>query len=168
MNRQGLTARRPKRFIATTDSNHSYRVARNLLKRDFHTDRPDEAWVSDITYLRAAGGWLYLTTFIDLYSRKIVGWKVSRSLGHEPVVAAFERAARSRGNLAGLIIHSDRGVQYCCEGFKKTMKLYGCKQSMSRKGDCWDNAVAESFFSTLKRELVGDYCFSSLEDAVVL
>lgn len=165
MKRQGLRAKAAKRFIATTDSKHSYRIADNLLQRNFRTDMPDLVWVTDITYLRSNNGWLYLTTFIDLFSRKVVGWNVSRTLGHESVLAAFRKATLRRGSVGGLVIHSDRGVQYCCDGFRDTMTLYGCIQSMSRKGDCWDNAVAESFFSTLKRELVGDYCFTSLDDA---
>jgi len=165
MKRLNLKAKQPKRFIATTDSKHSYRIADNLLARNFTVPLPNTVWVSDITYLRSKNGWLYLTTFIDLFSRKVVGWNISTSLGHESVVEAFRRAALRRGNIRGLIIHSDRGVQYCCDGFRETMNLYGCVQSMSRKGDCWDNAVAESFFATLKRELVGDYCFESLYDA---
>ena len=167
MKRQGLTASRPKRFIATTDSKHPYRIADNLLQRNFTAPRPDAVWVSDITYLPCEdGSWLYLTTFIDLFSRAVVGWNVSGSLKHEyATVPAFKTAALRRGNVRGLVVHSDRGIQYCCDGFQDTMKLYGCTQSMSKKGDPWDNAVAESFFATLKRELVGAYRFRNLDDA---
>ncbi len=166
MKRQGFRAKSARRFVATTDSKHSFRIADNLLARNFTVHLPDRVWVSDITYLPCENGsWLYLTTFIDLFSRKVVGWNVSTSLGHESVVKAFKKAALGRGSVRGLMVHSDRGVQYCCDGFKETMNLNGCTQSMSRKGDCWDNAVAESFFATLKRELVGTYRFKNLDDA---
>jgi putative transposase len=165
MRRQGLVVRHQRRFIATTDSKHSYNVSPNLLKRNFSVDAPDTVWVSDITYLRSAIGWLYLCVFIDLYSRKVVGWTVSTSLRHTTVVRAFKSAAWARRLCAGLIVHSDRGVQYCCDGFRKILRPYGVTQSMSRKGDCWDNAVAESFFATLKKEMPDGHLFASVADA---
>ncbi|MCZ7558236.1 MAG: IS3 family transposase [Bacteroidia bacterium] len=133
MRRQGLKVKHRRRFITTTDSKHSYTVSPNMLERQFSVDAPDTVWVSDITYLRSTSGWLYLCVFIDLFSRKIVGWEVSTSLRHTMVVTAFKRAAWTRSIRAGLIVHSDRGVQYCCEGFRSALRPYGSIQSMSRK-----------------------------------
>jgi putative transposase len=165
LGRQRLRAKQPKKFIVTTDSKHSFPVAQNLLARNFSAERPNQKWVSDITYLPCAKGWLYLAVIIDLYSRRVVGWCVSHSLRHDTVLTAFYRATGQRGAVRGTILHSDRGTQYCCTGFTAAMKLSGIVQSMSRKGNCWDNAVAESFFSALKREMLGDYVFRDLADA---
>lgn len=165
LKRQGLRARRPRKFIATTNSKHSFPVAQNLLARNFDADRPNQKWVSDITYLPCRKGWLYLAIILDLYSRRVVGWYVSHSLKHDTVLAAFYRATRERGSVRGTILHSDQGVQYCCAAFTSVMAWFGVVQSMSRKGNCWDNAVAESFFSTLKAEMLGDYVFEDLADA---
>ena len=165
MKRQGLQARRARKFIATRDSKHSDAISDNSLNRDFHVDEPNRVWVSDITYLRSNSGWLYLAVFLDLVSRTIVGWHVSTSLRHESVLVAFRRAVGQRGPVHGLIVHSDRGVQYCCDGFREVMCEHGVLQSMSRKGDCWDNAVAESFFATLKKELPAGMTFSNLAEA---
>ncbi len=163
--RMGLKARRIKKFKVTTDSRHLFPVAPNLLNRNFHATEPNRVWVSDITYLKSRTGWLYLTVIIDLYSRMVVGWCVSRSLSHEMVLTALYRAIWRRRPPRGLIFHSDRGVQYCCEAFRKVSRLLGIVQSMSRKGDCWDNAVAESFFGTLKTEILGNYVFEDMADA---
>jgi len=165
LKRQGLRARPPRKYVVTTDSKHSFPIVPNLLERNFSADYPDLKYVSDITYLPCLQGWLYLVVFIDLFSRRVVGWYVSHSLKHDTVLAAFYRAVGLRGSLRGLILHSDRGVQYCCGGFTDVMRLNGVVQSMSRKGDCWDNAVAESFFANLKREMLGNYVFFDLEDA---
>lgn len=165
MRRQKLRARSVRTYVPTTDSNHLYRVAENLLNREFHVEVPDRVWVSDITYLPCRNGWLYLVVFLDLFSRKVIGWHVSHSLKHETVLAAFHRAIRRRGPVAGLVVHSDRGVQYCCDGFRNEMQLHGVRQSMSRKGNCWDNAVMESFFATLKKEFPDRQVFSHLADA---
>jgi len=165
LKRQRLRAKQPRKFIVTTNSKHSFPVAQNLLNRNFDAEGPNLKWVSDITYLPCRKGWLYLAVIIDLYSRRVVGWCVSHSLKHETVLTAFYRALSLRGSVRGLIFHSDQGVQYCCTGFTDVMKLCGVVQSMSRKGDCWDNAAAESFFSRLKGELVGDYIFEDLKDA---
>lgn len=154
MRQLGLKARTRRRFRVTTDSRHQYPVAANLLQREFSQSRPNQVWVSDITYIGTREGWLYLSVFIDLYSRRVVGWCCSPTLGHEMVVQARQRAIGQRHPTQGLMIHSDRGVQYACTGFRKRLKKYKFKQSMSRKGNCWDNAVAESFFKTLKTELV--------------
>jgi transposase InsO family protein len=152
MDRQGLRFKPKRRFRVTTNSKHSFPVAQNLLNRNFTVSAPNQVLVSDITYLPSRCGWLYLTVFIDLFSRMVVGWCVSTSLSHEGVLEALYRAIWRRRPPAGLMIHSDRGVQYCCEAFRKALAMHHFVQSMSRKGNCWDNAVAESFFGTLKSE----------------
>lgn len=146
-----------KKFkVVTTDSNHEHSISPNLLDRDFTAARPGQKWVSDITYVRTNQGWLYLTIVMDLYDRKIVGWSMSRTMeAHRTVKAAFKMAVQNRPiNPDELIFHSDRGVQYACEEFRKLLKAYRINQSMSRKGNCWDNAVAENFFKILKSELI--------------
>ena len=152
MRRQGLRAVPKPSWRITTDSNHACPVAANLLNRQFTVDAPNRVLVSDITYLPSQTGWLYLTVFIDLFSRLVAGWCVSTSLGHEGVLLALQRAFWRRKLPQGCMIHSDRGVQYCCEAFRAAIARYRLVQSMSRKGNCWDNAVAESFFATLKFE----------------
>jgi putative transposase len=150
----GLRSIYRRKYRTTTDSRHSHPVADNLLQRNFTTDGPDKVWVSDITYIATARGWLYLTVFIDLFSRMVVGWALSSSLSAEMVLTALSRAIRNRRPGAGLIIHSDRGVQYACQDFRSELGKHKIVQSMSRKGDCWDNAVAESFFGIIKSELI--------------
>jgi putative transposase len=152
--RAGLRSKIRRKYRVTTDSKHSFPVAPNLLQRNFTAQAPNQAWVSDITYLATCRGWLYLTVIIDLFSRLVVGWALSSSLGHEMVITALKRAIRRRRPGKGLIFHSDRGVQYACTDFRKELAEHGFTQSMSRKGDCWDNAVAESFFGIMKTELV--------------
>jgi transposase InsO family protein len=151
--RQGLCARPAKKFIATTNSQHAYPVAPNLLQREFTVREPNRVWVTDITYLSCTMGWVYLVMVLDLFSRRIVGWSISDSLQHEAVLLAFDRAIAQRHPGPGLIVHSDRGIQYCCTGFREYGKRHRIVQSMSKKGDCWDNAVAESFFASLKKDL---------------
>ena len=150
----GLRSKVRRKYRVTTDSKHHFPVAPNRLERNFTTDAPDKAWVSDITYLATRTGWLYLTVIIDLFSRLVVGWALSSSLSHEMVVTALKRAIRSRRPGKGVVFHSDRGVQYACNDFRKELDHHGFVQSMSRKGNCWDNAVAESFFGVMKTELV--------------
>ena len=152
MRRQGLVSKVRRKFIVTTASSHRLSPAPNLLNRAFDVDTPNTVWVSDITYLSSRSGWLYLVVFIDLFSRRVVGWQVSDSLAHEMVLTALECAVYRRRPGSGLLIHSDRGVQYCCDGFREAIGKHQFIQSMSRKGNCWDNAVAESFFRTLKTE----------------
>jgi transposase InsO family protein len=155
MREQGLKARRRRKWVRTTDSRHSLSVAENLLNREFYADGPGQKWVSDITYLPAGGGWLYLTVIIDLFDRKAIGWAMSGSLAAECVCQAFKMACQNRPPRERLLFHSDRGVQYCSEEFRRALAK-GCptvRQSMSRKGNCWDNACAESFFKTLKEEM---------------
>ena len=156
MDRQKLRFKPKRRFRVTTNSKHTLPVAQNLLNRNFSASAPNQVWVSDITYLPTRNGWLYLTVFIDLFSRMVVGWAVSNSLSHEGVLKALYRAIWRRRPPTGLIIHSDRGVQYCCKAFRNVVSKYHFIQSMSRKGNCWDNAVSESFFGNLKTEWLSE------------
>ncbi len=166
MKAAGLRSIVRRKFRPTTDSKHSHPIAANLLQRDFSTSAPNTVWVSDITYIATERGWLYLTVFVDLFSRMVVGWALSSSLGGQMVQTALLRAIRSRCPSAGLIIHSDRGVQYACHDFRKLLDKHGFVQSMSRKGDCWDNAVAESFFSIIKSELIHHERFNGSQDTL--
>jgi transposase InsO family protein len=155
MQKLKLHAKKPRRWLKTTDSNHNLAISPNHLNREFSAAFPGEKWVSDITYLRAGGGWLYLTVIIDLWDRKVIGWNISTNMLTENICAALKMAVLNRSARKGLIFHSDRGVQYCSELFRITLNQL-CPtvcQSMSRKGNCWDNAPAESFFKTLKWEL---------------
>lgn len=165
MSLQGLGARLKKRFRSTTDSSHSLSVAENLLNRGFEVGKANEAWVSDITYIPTAEGWMYLCTVMDLYSRRIVGWSMSSRMKSELVVKALMMATMRRRPPKGLIFHSDRGSQYCSHVFRERTQSLGIRQSMSRKGDCWDNAPAESFFKTLKGELYGHRAFRTRQEA---
>jgi transposase InsO family protein len=140
--------------VTTTNSNHKYRVFDNLLARNFKVDRPNKAYVGDITYIRTDEGWLYLATVIDLYSRKLIGYKMSNRMTKDLVISALLNALKSRGSPEGVIVHSDRGSQYASNEYKRILKQHNLLGSMSKKGDCWDNAVAESFFASLKKEYV--------------
>lgn len=146
-----------KKYVVTTDSRHDEPVAPNLLNREFDVKVPNTVWVSDITYLKIGNSWHYLTVFIDLFSRSVVGWDLSESLECHSLINAFDKAVVRRRPDKGLMIHSDRGVQYASKEFRKNLKSHvkshGFIQSMSRKGDCWDNAVAESFFQFLTSRL---------------
>lgn len=154
MRENGITARPLKRFRKTTDSNHDLPVAPNLLKRNFEAARPNQVWVGDITYIWTGSGWTYLAVIVDLFSRRVVGWALDDNMRAKLVLKALEKAVGLRQLERGLIFHSDRGSQYASAAYQKALAAAGITPSMSRKGDCWDNAVAESFFSTLKRELV--------------
>jgi len=151
----------------TTDSKHSYRVVDNKLNRNFKVDRPGKVWVSDITYISTRQGWLYLTIILDLADRKVIGWSLSRTLkARDSVIPAWRMAVTNRAVVGPLIFHSDRGVQYCCDEFATLLESFRkVSRSMSRKGDCWDNAVAESFFKTIKTEMVYDYQFQTIQQA---
>ena len=156
MRENGLNARRRRKYIRTTDSKHAFPVCENLLNREFQAGGRGQKWVSDITYLRTRGGWVYLTVVLDLFDRKIIGWALSNGMETEhTTIPALEMAVRNRTPQDGLIFHSDRGVQYCAQGFRDNLRerCPTVRQSMSRKGNCWDNACAESFFKTLKWEL---------------
>ena len=161
MRREGLAARRKRRFRVTTQSKHSEPIARNVLARNFSGWKPDRAWAGDITYLPTADGWLYLAVLLDLGSKAVVGWAMSEELDASVALAALRMALERRQPAPGLVHHSDRGVQYASETYRTALAANGLVPSMSRKGNCWDNAPAESFFSTLKTELVGDRVFPS-------
>ncbi len=154
MREMGIRGKSKKKFRHTTDSNHKLPVAPNILQRKFETARPNVAWVGDITYIPTREGWLYLATVMDLYSRKIVGWSMGRRINRQLVIDAMGMAIGARHPPRGLIFHSDRGSQYASSDFRKLLARHGVVQSMSRKGDCWDNAVMESFYRSLKTELV--------------
>jgi transposase InsO family protein len=152
--------------VQTTDSAHDYAVAKNLLNREFTAERPGQKWVSDITYIPTDEGWLYLTTVLDLADRKVIGWALSDSLkAVDTSVAAWRMALKNRVIQGKLLFHSDRGVQYACTEFRDQLKGLPVVQSMSRKGNCWDNAVAESFFKTFKCELVNHVDFQTRAEA---
>jgi putative transposase len=154
-----------KKFKHTTDSRHQMPIAPNVLKREFERTETGRAWVSDITYIQVGQKFVYLTTVIDLADRMVVGWSVSDNMtDKDTVIAAFKNAIRNRPIKDGLIFHSDRGSQYASTDFRKLLKQYRCIQSMSRKGNCWDNAVAESFFKTIKIESLDRYKFNTIEE----
>lgn len=161
----GIKAKAAKKFKATTNSKHNLPVAENLLKQDFTAASPNAVWVSDITYVSTNEGWLYLAVIIDLYSRKVVGWAMSNRLTADFVIRALYQAIGRRRPPAGCIFHSDRGVQYACKDFRKVLEHYKFRQSMSKKGDCYDNAVAESFFHTLKVEHVYQHRYATRAEA---
>ena len=154
MRELGIRARHKRQFKVTTNSKHEYAVAPNLLNRQFKVDAPNRVWVANITYIRTFEGWLYLAAVMDLYSRKIIGWSMSKTMTTDLAIDALEMAIRNRRPSKGLMHHSDRGVQYACEAYQKLLKKHQLVCSMSRKGNCWDNAVMESFFSTLKTECI--------------
>ena len=154
MKLHGIVAVQHRKYRPTTDSGHDFPVAPNLLGREFQAAAPSRVWVADITYIPTGEGWLYLATELDLYSHRIVGWSLGSRLVRHLVLDALEMAAGRRRPGPGLIHHSDRGVQYACGDFQRLLKRHGMVPSMSRKGDPYDNAVAESFFKTLKVELV--------------
>ena len=149
----------------TTQSDPGHTVAPDHLQRDFSAERPDEKWVSDITYIETAEGWLYLTAILDLYSRRVIGWSMADHLRTELVLQALEMALACRGDVAGVIHHSDRGTQYTSHAFQDRLHAEGILPSMGRTGDCYDNAVAESFFATLKVECVQGRVFTTRQTA---
>lgn len=154
MKRLGFCAQRKRRFVVTTDSDHGYAVAPNVLNRDFYADAPDQKWVADITYIPTQEGWLYLAAVLDLFSRKIVGWAMSERIDEALVTSALNMAIVQRRPGPGLLHHSDRGSQYAADGYQELLEKMGMVCSMSRKGNCWDNAVMERFFGSLKTERV--------------
>jgi putative transposase len=165
MRHQGLQARRKRRFRKTTDSRHGFPVAANLLQRNFQTNAPNRVWVTDITYVWTRQGWLYLAAILDLFARRVVGWAASETLETSLCLDALRMALKSRRPPPGLIHHSDRGCQYASHAYRRVLKAHGIISSMSRKGDCWDNAVAESFFGSLKAELVDEAIFAGRSEA---
>jgi putative transposase len=166
MREAGLLAITPKRFRVTTNSAHQEPVAPNLVARQFDvaTHAIDQTWAADITYIPTGEGWLYLAVLLDLASRRVVGWALSTRLQQDLTLRALRMALLHRG-ARGVVHHSDRGVQYASRAYQQLLASAGCKTSMSRVGDCWDNAVVESFFSTLTKELLGDRPFATREEA---
>lgn len=165
MREMGLTASSPKQFVTTTDSKHDHPIAENLLEQDFTAEEPNQKWVGDITYIATKEGWLYLATVIDLFSRKIVGWAMSDHIDTELVLSALRMGIRDRQPCEGLIFHSDRGSQYASHEYRQTLAFHGITQSMSRRACCWDNAVAESFFHSLKTEWIRRHVYENRETA---
>ncbi len=165
MRENGLRSVPRRRFKRTTDSEHKHPIAENLLDRNFHAEAPNRAWVGDITYIWTAEGWAYLAVLLDLYSRKVVGWALGKTLSRELAMAALTRALVIRKPPAGLVHHTDRGSQYASSDYQRALRLVGARCSMSRVGNCWDNAVAESFFATLKKELVHGVVFATRTEA---
>jgi putative transposase len=165
MREEGLSGHKRRKFVVTTDSSHGEAVAPNVLDRAFQVENLDTVWVGDITYIATREGWLYLAILLDLCSRRVVGWSTSQSLAEELTLEALDRALLERRPQAGLLHHSDRGSQYASYEYQKKLKQRGVVPSMSRKGNCWDNAPAESFFSTLKREAIPDEGFVTRDQA---
>jgi len=161
MGQQGLCARKKRRFVQTTDSRHTRPVAPNILERDFSPGQPNCTWATDITYVWTRQGWLYLAVILDLFSRRVVGWAMSENIDRHLVLNALDMALKGRRPERGLLHHSDRGSQYASEDYQKALAARGIQCSMSRKGNCWDNAVVESFFSSLKLELVYNTDFAT-------
>ncbi len=165
MKEMNLCATPKKKYIQTTDSNHSNPIYPNLLQRNFHSEAPDRVWVSDITYIWTSEGWLYLATVMDLFSRKIVGWSIDQSLTKDLALQALDRATLMREPSDELIHHSDRGSQYTSNEYIERLSEHDIKISMSRKGDCFDNACIESFHATIKKELIYRTHFKTREEA---
>jgi transposase InsO family protein len=165
MHDQGLFARQRKRCRRTTDSHHPFPIANNLLERNFETSAPNMVWVTDLTYIWTGEGWLYLAAILDLYSRAVVGWAMSDRIDTMLCLKALDMAVTSRRPPPGLVHHSDRGSQYASHDYREALKKHGMVCSMSRRGDCWDNAVAESFWGTLKNELADEMDFASRGEA---
>jgi transposase InsO family protein len=165
MKEEDLETKMKRAFKVTTDSRHNKPVAENLLNREFTPECPDRVFVGDITYIQTLEGWLYLSVFIDLYSRTVVGWSMDKRMTATLVTDSLEMALRKRQPKAGLIVHSDRGSQYVSDSYQKLLKKNKYVCSMSRKGNCWDNAPSESFFHTLKTEMVHHEKFKTRSEA---
>ena len=165
MREMGLQAKHKRQFKVTTNSKHNYPIAKNLLKREFQVVTPNQVWLADITYIRTFEGWLYLAAVMDLYSRKIVGWSMSETMKTALATAALKMAIKRRRPKKGLMHHSDRGVQYASKEYQEIITNNGMICSMSRKGNCWDNAPMESFFGTLKTECIAGKIYLSRAQA---
>ena len=165
MKKAGLKAKTKRKFKATTDSRHSFPVAPNLLNQNFETDAPNKIWAGDISYIQTDEGWLYLAVLMDLYSRKIIGWSMKSTLAKEIVLDALLMAVWRRNPKQEVIIHSDQGSQYGSDEWTRFCSTNGLVPSMSRRGNCFDNAAVESFFSSLKKEKIRRYIFKTREEA---
>jgi putative transposase len=167
MRKHGLRAKHLRRFRVTTDSRHDNPIEPNLLAREFTADAPNSKWVGDITSIWTRSGWLYLAVILDLYSRRVVGWAMSTRIKKELALSALSMALGQRRPEAGILHHTDRGSQYTSAIYRKALKDNQVISSMSRKGDCWDNAVSESFFGTLKKEAIFGEDFGSPDEAII-
>jgi putative transposase len=161
----GIRAKTKKKFRVTTDSKHNNPICENILNREFSPQKPNQVWAGDITYVWTRQGWLFLAVVIDLFSRQVVGWSMSERITKELALSALNMALEKRKPLRGLIHHTDRGSQYASHTYQKLLKNYGIVCSMSRKGNCWDNAVVESFFHSLKTELIFFEDFQTRQEA---
>jgi len=165
MKKENLIPRARRKFKVTTDSNHNLKISPDLVKRDFNPSQPNKLWVSDLTYIRTRAGWLYLCVILDLFSRKVVGWSMDKKMKTSMFIKALDMAKENRSPNSSVIFHSDRGVQYASNAFRQRLTEYKMKQSMSRPGNCLDNAVAESFFHTLKVEEVYGQSYETRQEA---
>ena len=154
MRENNVRVDRSKKYKATTDSNHSFNIAPNLLNRDFHADHPNQKWAGDISYVWTREGWLYLAVILDLHSRRVIGWAVSNRMKRDLAIRALKMAVALRQPPRGCIHHTDRGSQYCSHDYQKLLRQYGFQVSMSGKGNCYDNSAVETFFKTIKAELI--------------
>ncbi len=167
MRREGIVARKKRRFRRTTDSNHSDPIAPNVLDRNFEVALPNTAWVTDVTYVWTFEGWLYLAAILDLYSRRVVGWAAGENNDRVLALEALARATSARKPAVGLLHHSDRGSVYASGDYGDALTKIGAVKSMSRKANCWDNAVAESFFATIKGEMIDHEEYETRAEAIV-
>jgi len=165
MKKNGIRAKTKRKFRVTTDSKHNLPVAPNLLERNFSPEKPNQVWASDITYVWTKQGWLFLAVIVDLFSRQVVGWSLDKTMTKELVLSALRQAYFRRRPGTGLLFHSDRGSQYCSKEFRRLLKQYRMLQSQSRVANCWDNAVVESFFHSLKTEAIYHETFETREQA---
>ncbi len=165
MREAGLRSRTKKKFKATTNSKHNFPVAPNLLNQDFTVDAPDSTWVGDITYIGTGEGWMYLAVILDLFNREVVGWSASARMTRQLAIDALQMALGRRNPEKGLLHHTDRGSQYASNDYQKVLKEHGFICSMSRTGNCYDNAVAESFFGRLKSEWINHHRYLSRAEA---
>ena len=167
MRQNGISVIRTRKYKVTTDSNHKFNIAPNLLNRDFATDHPNRKWVVDISYIWTREGWLYLAAVLDLHSRRVIGWAVSNRMKRDLAIRALKMAIALRKPAKGCIHHSDRGSQYCPHDYQTLLSLHDFKVSMSGKGNCYDNAAMETFFKTIKAELIWRHSWKTRRDVEV-
>ena len=165
MNKHGIEAKIFRRYRNTTNSDHQKEKSQNILSREFNRQKRNEVWTGDITYIRTQEGWLYLAAVMDIYSRKVIGWQLDKNLNSDLVERALKNALMDRRVEKGIIFHSDQGIQYASQSFRKILKDNGFIQSMSRKGNCYDNAITETFLHTLKTELIHRTKYRTREEA---
>ena len=163
MRAAGIRAKQPNQYCVTTDSRHRFAIAPNHLDREFHAPAPNRVWMGDMTYIPTAEGWCYLAVLIDAFSRRVVGWALDTQPSADLPLTAWRQAVASRRPGAGLLHHSDRGIQYACSAYQTVLREQGAVSSMSRRGDCWDNAVVESFFASLKVERLHERRYATVE-----